>query len=95
MDSYHKSLRVGLAAVLCAFVLRLGMSGVFARAAQRMNRQEVAGLLVYLQTGRRFGSVPSPSVPYPPESAEPVFAPAVSETAPVFSPEDADTVSLS
>lgn len=96
MDSYHKSLRVGLAAILCALVLRLGASGVFRRAAQLVNRQEVAQTLVYLQTGRHFQPVPSPSVPYPPESAEPVFAPEeASETIPVFSPEDADAISVS
>lgn len=96
MDSYHKSLRVGFAAILCALVLRLSASGVFSWTAQLVNRQEVAGMLVYLQTGRHLQPVPSPSVPYPPESAEPVFAPAtMPETVPVFSPEDADAVSVS
>lgn len=96
MDSYHKSLRVGMAAILCALVLRLGASGVFHRAAQLVNRQEVVELLVYLQTGRHFQPVSSPSVPYPPESAEPVFAPEITpETLPAFSPEDADAISVS
>lgn len=96
MDSFHKSLRVGIAAILCALVLRLHTSGFFRWAVQTVNRQEVAERLVYLQTGRRFGPVPSPSVPYPPESAEPVFAPqAPAETLPVFSPEDAETISVS
>ncbi len=98
MDSYHKSLRVGLAAIFCALTLRLNASGFFRWAVQAVNSREVAGTLVYLGTGRRFSSpsVPSPSVPYPPESAEPVFAvetpPA---TVPSFSPEDAETISVS
>ena len=96
MDSYHKSLRVGITAILCALTLRLGASGFFRWAAQMVNRQEVAETLVYLQTGRHFQAVPSPSVPYPPESAEPVFAPErIPETTPVFSPEDADAISVS
>lgn len=96
MDSYHKSLRVGVAAILCALTLRLGASGFFRWVAQLVNRQEVAGMFVYLQTGRHFQPVPSPSVPYPPESAEPVFAPETTpETLPAFSPEDADTISVS
>lgn len=96
MDSYHKSLRVGIAAILCAVTLRLGASGFFRWVAQLVNRQEVAQTLVYLQTGRHFQPVPSPSVPYPPESAEPVFDTEIlPETLPVFSQEDADAISVS
>lgn len=96
MDTYHKSLRVGIAVILCALTLRLGASGFFGWAARLANRREVAEALVYLQTGRHFRTAPSPSLPYPPESAEPVFAPATApETVPVFSPEDADGISVS
>lgn len=96
MDSYHKSLRVGLAAILCALTLRLNAAGFFSWVIRTVNSREVAETLVYLQTGRRFRTVSSPSVPYPPESAKPVFAAdAPPQTLPVFSPEDAETISVS
>ena len=98
MNLPRQSLRVGISAILCALVLRLGGSDVLRNVADYLTDPTISSWIIYLETGRivRF----SPSFPeievFSPESATPDFAgnPQTLTPLPVFSPEDGNAVTI-
>lgn len=96
MFSYEKSLRLGLTVVLCTLIFRLFSAGIVIRAADFIARPYVTAFILYLETGRNvrpFLSNPEESLSFvesPPAVQEAVPA----ETFPVFSGEEAETLSI-
>ena len=98
MNLPRQSLRIGISAILCALVLRLGGSDILRNVADYLTDPTISSWIIYLETGRivRF----SPSFPeievFAPESATPDFASDSQALTPlpVFSPEDGSTVTI-
>ncbi len=88
MDNERKSLRLGLAAIACAAVLRLFANGGMDYLTGLLCREEVAAVLVYLETGR----VVRPVQTQPPQTAPEATTPEV--TQPLLSREDAALVEV-
>ena len=102
MDLEKWCLRVGAAAVICAVLLRLGSNGALETAAQALTSQEALSVMLYLETGRILRpaqpQLPEETAPADPEpDLQQATAPSVPEqvlSQPVFSPEDAQLVSV-
>lgn len=93
MDRYQRSLRIGVAAILCALSLRLYAAGTVQRMLSRLPHPNIAPFLLYLETGRnvRFSAStqvpavheresPPPQLPQPPEETAPPALPNYSDT---------------
>lgn len=74
MDNHQKSIRVGAAAILCAFALRLFGGGIPERLIPFLLRTDVQSFLTYLETGRviRFSPSSETDVEFAGESPAPV-----------------------
>nr|MBQ8244413.1 stage II sporulation protein P [Oscillospiraceae bacterium] len=86
-QQYHRTLRVGITAILLALVFRLCAAGAPEALAQWLTQPNIAAFLIYLETGRdvrfspslavfspKFVESPPPAVPQPTESAVPSFS---------------------
>lgn len=87
MQPYDRAKRVGLAAVLCALLLRLWAAGLPEKVMSFLTQPNTAAFLIYLETGRdvRFSSSqevfspdfmesPPPAIPEPTEEPIPAFS---------------------
>lgn len=94
MDQRNRTLRVGLAAVCCAAVLRLCDMGLPEKIVSRLTEPNTAAFLLYLETGRdvRFSSSQEVFSPDFMESPPPAIPEPTEETIPSFS--DAQTPEL-
>lgn len=95
MDSHGKALRLGIAAVLCALILRLSLAGIPAKLLSWMVQPDIAAFLIYLETGRDVRFSPARQVfspDYAPESSVPMAQPR--EPLPVFSASDAQGLEI-
>ena len=76
MDQYERAKRVGIAAILCALLLRLAATDIPQRIASFLTQPNIAAFLIYLETGRdvrfspslevfspRFVESPPPAIP--------------------------------
>lgn len=100
MDMERKSLRIGAAVIGGAILLRLLSGSFFGSAVQALGRQEVASLLLFLETGRIVRAPQLPDSTLPPETAPEETQPTV-HTQPeeagaqaVFSASDAELIEL-
>lgn len=89
-------MRVCAAVLLCATVLRLGSSGVFAPVGKALSSPEAISFFLYLQTGRAVrlsgGTLALPEKPEEPEQTEPQK---ITPSSPIsFAPEDAELVGI-
>ena len=97
MNQERKALRVGVVAILCAIILRLGINGAFQPLVDLLRRPETAAFLFYLETGRVLRTnQPESEEAWARESPPPDFpAETVSPPEPAeFSPEDLGLVEL-
>lgn len=98
MDHNRQSLRIGAAAILCAFVLRLNAGGFFQPIADFLAEPKISSLLIYLETGRivRFSPSEDASAVFSMESHTPDFAlkPESLTVLPGFSPEDVQSLDI-
>ena len=78
MDLNRRARRAGLAAIVCAMLLRLYDAGAFRWAAEQLTAPDTAAFLLFLETGRR-GNGAGYDFTFLPESAAPA---APSETVP-------------
>ena len=95
MDSHGKALRLGIAAVLCALILRLSLAGIPAKLLSWMIQPDIAAFLIFLETGRDVRFSPARQVfspDYAPESPAPMAQP--EEPLPVFSASDAQGLEI-
>ena len=99
MDARKKSLRVGITAILCAFVFRFFSPGTWIPVAEFLTRPETVAFLTYPETGCRVQfspggdilpeKIPDARLTFSPESPGPVLPETV---IPVFS--DASVISM-
>ncbi len=84
MENERKSIRIGLAVILCAAVLRLIAGGALAPLGRLLNGETVTAALLYLESGRVVykqpvvGETPKQTRPAPqtqPQTREPVLEP--------------------
>lgn len=99
MDLERKSLRIGAAVIGCALLLRLLGGSFLGSALQVLGQQEITSLLLFLETGRVVRLPQAQEHTEPPETTpeETLPPPTQQEEGPVqavFSPVDADLVSL-
>ena len=100
MNHQQRCLRVGAAAILCAVIFRLGVGGLFRPLGEFFARPSISSLLIYLETGRivRFSpsleEIPEEILFFASESPAPVFEIPEEAAIPVFSTEDAASVSV-
>lgn len=98
MDIEHKSLRIGAAVIGCALLLRLLSGSFLGSAAQALGQQELASLLLFLETGRvvRSPQLPDSSLPpeTTPEETVPLTLPEEAPDQAVFSLSDAELIEL-
>ena len=92
MEQTDRFLRVGITAILCALVLRLGSAGIPRKIADFLTQPDIAAFLIYLETGRdvRFSdssAVFSPRFAESPPAVRPKEDP-VPETLPSFAGEE-------
>lgn len=100
MHQEQRVIRMGMTVLVCALALRL-VSGLAGPVAAFLARPEIAGFLVYLETGRVIKPAITPSVtqPIPTETGETQPIP-TTETiqqeayTPFFSPEDTNLVQV-
>ena len=87
MNLHQRTARVGLTAILCAFVFRVFAMGLPEKLLSRLNRPDTAAFLIYLETGQdvrfsassevfspRFVETPAPAIPLPEEPVIPTFS---------------------
>ena len=96
MNHQQRSLRVGAVAILCAFIFKLGLGGVFRPVVDFLTRPSISSLLIYLETGRivRFSTSSEGILLFASESAAPVFETDREAAVPVFSMDDVAAVSV-
>ncbi len=92
MEQERKSLRVGLAVIFCAAVLRLLSGGALDGIVQVLSNEELAGVIFYLESGRVVRPAPAPTDP-PATTPETAATTPSEETAPV-TVEDAALVQI-
>lgn len=95
MDNHQKSIRLGAAAILCAFVLRLFAGGIPEKLTSFLMKADVQSFLIYLETGRviRFSPAPEEEPEFAGESPSPVLG--TLDIPPLtFSPSDLETVEI-
>lgn len=92
MDIEKWSLRVGVAALLCALLFRLGSNGTLQAAAQALVTPETMAVMMFLESGRVVRPAPLPEVtepvPVQPQNTQQPLAQAV------FAAGDADLVEV-
>lgn len=100
MHQEQRVIRMGMTVLVCALALRL-VSGLAGPVAAFLARPEIAGFLVYLETGRVIKPAITPSVtqPIPTETGETQPIPSTETIqqeayTPFFSPEDTDLVQV-
>ena len=100
MHQEQRVIRMGMTVLICALALRL-VSGLAGPVAAFLARPEIAGFLVYLETGRVIKPAITPSVtqPIPTETRETQPIPSTETIqqeayTPFFSPEDTDLVQV-
>jgi stage II sporulation protein P len=94
VDRYQRSLRIGVAAILCALCLRMYTAGTVQRVLTLLSHPNIAPFLIYLETGRnvRFSAStpvpeaheresPPPQIPWVPEETQPQALPSYCDTA--------------
>ena len=59
MDQYERAKRVGIAAILCALLLRLAATDIPQKIASFLTQPNIAAFLIYLETGRDVRFSPS------------------------------------
>ena len=89
MDRQGNHIRLGIAMILMALILRLGSAGFFQPVADFITGQGLYKALFFLETGRSIPDSQEVSVFFG-ESAPPVTAASL----PVFSPQDLDSIDL-
>ncbi len=93
----RRSLRIGITAVLFAFIFRLWATGLPAKVTSWLLEPNTASFLIYLETGRnvRFSASQEAFLTFPAESPAPWFSYKPQEPEkPVFSQEDASLVDI-
>ncbi len=91
MEQERKSLRVGVAVILCAALLRLLAGGGLDGAARLFSNEELASVLLYLETGRVVRPLPQQIQP-PDTTPAPTTTPPAK--APPITVEDAALVEI-
>ncbi len=96
MNRSRQSLRLGAALLLFAVFLRLPLSSLLQRAADRLSQPDISSLLIYLETGRivRFSQSSGADPVFARESPTPDFAQKKSPELPRFSGADAAAVEI-
>lgn len=98
MDIERKSLRIGAAVIGCAVLLRLLSGSFVGNAAQLLGQPSLASWILFFETGRVIRPAPNQDATIPPETQPEISIPTDPESPeialPVFSPTDADLVSL-
>lgn len=98
MDWDERCIRVCAAALLCAALLRLSSSGIFAPLGRALEDPNVASFLVYMQTGRIVRLTPepptNPTIQETTAPTEPSSTPPTEPELPVFAGEDFDRVDI-
>lgn len=90
MDQYERAKRMGIAAILCALLLRLAATDIPQRIASFLTQPNIAAFLIYLETGRDVRFSPSLEVFSPRfvESPPPAAPEATEPTLPSYSAEE-------
>ncbi len=95
MESERRSMRIGLAVILCALVLRVLSSGVLEPVAAFFGKPEVAAFLLYMETGRVLRIDSGQEAPFlPVQDTQPTQAPQEDQLL-SFDENDAQAVAVS
>ena len=96
MNRSRQSLRLGAALLLFAVFLRLPLSNLLQRAADRLSQPDISSLLIYLETGRivRFSQSSGDTPVFARESPTPDFARKEPPEPPRFTGADAAAVEV-